>query len=369
MGLCVGETVLVFLQRGKYSTTTPSQNKYWGDQSIIKTMATTDHARGLCLVAALLVALISSVQGGEILNPDGYLIGKFYEFTDGGGNIEAVNAWAINSCVPNGYTGYPYPNTYVRITPVFYKESIPYVTVVTYDAAGCNSFNFNETLQLNAFSNVGADPYLYFSSALPDWDNFDNGYLVQKIYSYAGSGGSTCPGDREVLRATWYYNGCVFDCGYGGSDSCQWTGCASQYNYSSGIAFISIYDEEYCPAEDFLSTAVVSPSCTQSITCLNSSATPTCSSSSTTINGAAAVGITFTCTLVGTIAIMVLFYSCYWSKRVMRTNTVSVEARYPSAPPAIYLMEPIMSKNDAYTVPTAVNAMHVTHGSTINDKL
>jgi hypothetical protein len=326
--------------------------------------ATMLQSYSLGLLTALL-GLISTALSTELLNPDGYLVGKFYQYSEGGGDIEAVNAWAINTCVPSGYTGYPYPNAYVLISSPFNSGASSYVTIVTYYGETCTgSVSNTQNVELNAHTGVGADPYMYFSAGLPNWDSFDYGYVLQKVYNYTGITDSTCSGEQDLLRASWYYTGCVFDCGGGGGSTCQWNGCAAQYDYSGGVGLVSIYSEEGCPAEDFVSTVVIESSCSETITCLSATKPGG-------LSRAAAIGITFAATLVGTIVIIFFIYRCCLRRWVLmranNSNTETVEVRYPTAPPA-YLVEPILNKNDNYASADVVSAVHVNQAGPINGK-
>jgi hypothetical protein len=291
-----------------------------------------------------LTASIPTTHAEIILNPDGYIIGKYYQYASCTGDVASVQAWALNKCVFSGLMGYPFANTYIRLVP-YVLNGDDYVTFYSYWDSECSDqMNTIEDMPLGSCTDAGSAINFYSSSTMPDWSSFDNGYVLQQTYNFTGNS-NTCSGESELLTAGWYPDTCQFNCGSGGA-SCQWMGCAAQYNVTGGAALLSLYDEEYCPSADFTSTVFVPSTCSQSITCLSSSA------EAKGLSTAAAAGITFAATFVGFIVVASLVYFCFLRKRITFSRVPA-----GTTPPTSALVEPINHgapiQNAIYVPPTA----------------
>lgn len=264
------------------------------------------------IVTGILLVLFPSLVFAWVSNPQGYLVGRYTQYSYCDGSTTSQVAQAIGQCVYSGLIGYPRINTYTMYSSPYESDGETFINAVSYYDKNCTKVAGTAVpTKLNACTTSGSSIYFTFSQNLPQ---FSGGYVEQTVFNYTGEATTNCSSDSMVMSIFNFGAGCLYDCG-GGSSSCQFYSCASGSSTGeNGAALFLQYSQEYCPVANYEYTATYESSCQSTITCVPQS------DDDDGLSTDAIIGITFVATFDGTLMFVALGIFCYFRYRGKSTT-------------------------------------------------
>lgn len=188
------------------------------------------------IVTGILLVLFPSLVFAWVSNPQGYLVGRYTQYSYCDGSTTSQVAQAIGQCVYSGLIGYPRINTYTMYSSPYESDGATFINAVSYYDKNCTKVAGTAVpTKLNACTTSGSSIYFTFSQTLPQ---FSGGYVEQTVFNYTGEATTNCSSDSMVMSVFNFGAGCLYDCG-GGSSSCQFYSCASGSSTGSFLAILS----------------------------------------------------------------------------------------------------------------------------------
>lgn len=264
---------------------------------------------GMLLLFLCFVIIIETSLGYS--NPDGYLFGKFMQYAQCEGTVEAQSAVALNVCLYVGSLGNPYPNSFYIYSPVYTGSVVTSVNANLYFDANCTQLAGTYPQQMNACTTAGSAVYYTYSPTLPDV-SISGGFIETTTNSTSSTQRTNCSDGDLVLTTTGIYDGCVFNCisSTGGAVSCKSSGC------SGGNALLSYYKDEYC--QEFAYSVLLGSVCRDSITCV---ATSSDDDNDNELTQGELIGTTIVTTAIGVLILEVLLWLGWlWYSRQKKAN-------------------------------------------------